>query len=57
MISNSAILADDPAAETERLLLQAAVAEARADPSPGVPHEQVRTGMLREIERLNRQIA
>lgn len=57
MTSNPVTLIDDPAAETERLLLEAAVTEARADPSPGVPHEQVRADMLREIERLNHKIA
>jgi hypothetical protein len=41
----------------ERLLLEAAVDEARADPRPGVPHDQARADMLREIERLNRKIA
>lgn len=43
--------------EAERRLLEAAVAEARADPRPSVPHDQVRAEMLREIERLNRKIA
>ncbi len=43
--------------EAERRLLDAAVAEARADPRPSVPHEQVRAKMLDEIERLNRKIA
>lgn len=43
--------------EAERRLLEAAVAEARADPRPSVPHAQVRAKMLREIERLNRKIA
>lgn len=43
--------------EAERRLLEAAVAEARADPLPSVPHDQVRAEMLREIERLNRKIA
>ena len=57
MTSNSVILVGDPAVEIERLLLEAAVAEARADPLPGVPHEQVRADMLREIERLNHKIA
>lgn len=43
--------------EAEREALTAAVAEARADPRPGVPHERVRAEMLREIERLRRKIA
>lgn len=47
----------DPELETERRLLEAAVAEARADTRPPVPHDQVRSEMLREIERLNRKIA
>ena len=42
--------------EAEREALTAAVATARADPRPGVPHEQVRADMLREIERLRRKI-
>lgn len=42
--------------EAEREALTAAVAEARADPRPGVPHEQVRAEMLREVERLRRKI-
>ena len=42
--------------EAEREALTAAIAAARADPRPGVPHEQVRAGMLREIERLRRKI-
>lgn len=47
----------DPELEAERRLLEAAVAEARSDPRPGMPHDQVRAEMLREIERLNRKIA
>jgi hypothetical protein len=42
----------DPDQETGRRLLEAAVAEARADRRPSVPHDQVRAEMLREIERL-----
>jgi hypothetical protein len=49
-------LAIDPD-EAERLALEAAVAEARADTRPGVPHAQVREDMLQEIERLYRKIA
>lgn len=43
--------------EAERRLLEAAVAEARADLRPAVPHELVRTTLLLEIDRLNRKIA
>ncbi len=42
--------------DAEREALTAAVAEARADPRPGVPHEQVGADMMREIERLRRKI-
>ena len=48
---------DDPELETERRLLEAAIAAARADPRPSIPHEEVRAELLREIERLNRKIA
>ena len=41
--------------ETERQLLEAAVAEARANKRPSVPHDQVRAEMLQEIERLKRR--
>jgi plasmid stabilization system protein ParE len=57
MTPNPAVATDADETEAERLLLEAAVAEARADPRSGVPHEQVRGEMLREIERLNRKIA
>ena len=43
--------------EAEREALAAAGAEARAVSRPGIPHEQVRAEMLREIERLRRKIA
>jgi hypothetical protein len=43
--------------EAERLALQAAVAEARADPRPDIPHEEVRAEMLANIERANRRLA
>ena len=43
--------------EAERRLLEAAVAEARADLCPAVPHEQVRADLLREIMRLNLALA
>ncbi len=38
--------------EIEREALTAAVAYARADARPGVPHERVRAELMREIERL-----
>ncbi|OYV35004.1 MAG: hypothetical protein B7Z80_19680 [Rhodospirillales bacterium 20-64-7] len=41
--------------KTECQLLEAAVAEARADKCPDVPHDQVRAEMLQEIERLKRR--
>jgi hypothetical protein len=47
----------DPDQETERRLLEAAVAEARADRRPSVPHDQVRAEMLREIQRLRSKTA
>ncbi|MDD2862151.1 MAG: hypothetical protein PHI71_13930 [Acidiphilium sp.] len=47
----------DQELEAERRRLEAAVAEARADTRPSVPHDQVRAKMLREIKRLNRKIA
>jgi hypothetical protein len=47
----------DPETETERLLLEAAVAEARADTRSPVPHGEVRASMLDEIERLKRKTA
>jgi hypothetical protein len=56
MNEQRSILPIDPD-EAERLALEAAVAEARADTRPGVPHEQVRKDMLQEIERLRRKIA
>ena len=40
--------------ETERQLREAAMAEARADKRPSVPHDQVRAEMLQEIERIKR---
>ena len=43
--------------EAERRALAAAVAEALADPRPDIPHEEVRTEILAEIEALERQIA
>lgn len=41
--------------EAEHQALIAAVAEARADPRPDVPHEEVRAEMLRELEELHRR--
>ncbi len=38
--------------EAERQALIAAVAEARADPRPDIPHEKVRAEMLRDLEEL-----
>jgi len=43
--------------EAERRALIAAVAEARADPRPGIPHEEVRAEIMAEIEELERQLA
>lgn len=47
----------DQELEAERRRLEAAVAEARTDTRPRVPHDQVRAEMLREVKRLNRKIA
>jgi hypothetical protein len=47
----------DPDQETERRLLEAAVVKARADRRPGIPHDQVRADMLREMEQLRSRIA
>jgi len=43
--------------EAERQALIAAVAEARADPRPDIPHEEVRAEILADIEALERQLA
>ena len=43
--------------EAECQELIAAVAEARADPRPPIPHEEVRAEILAEIEELERQLA
>ena len=43
--------------EAERRALIAAVAEARADPRPDIPHEEVRAEILADIEALERQLA
>jgi hypothetical protein len=47
----------EPDIETERQLLQAAVADARADRRPSIPHDEVRAEMLRDIDRLRSKIA
>jgi hypothetical protein len=43
--------------EAERLALEAAVAEARADPRPSVPHATVREQLLRDAEQARQRIA
>ena len=45
-------MSEEDLVEAERLALIAAVAEARADPRPDVPHEEVRAEMLRELAEL-----
>jgi len=47
----------DRETETERQLLEEAVADARNDQRLPVPHDQVRADMLAEIERLKRKTA
>jgi hypothetical protein len=42
--------------DAEVALLQAAVDEARDDPRPSVPHEQVRAEILAQMARLRRKI-
>ena len=42
--------------EAERRALIAAVTEARADPRPDIPHEEVRAEMLRDLEELRRRL-
>ena len=42
--------------DAERRALIAAVAEARADPRPDVPHEEVRAEMLRDLEELRQRL-
>jgi hypothetical protein len=51
----NAVEQPDPELETERQLLEAAVAEARADSRASVPHDQVRAQMLDEIARLKQK--
>jgi len=43
--------------EAERRALAAAVAVARADPRPDVPHEEVRAKLLRFADAMRRRIA
>lgn len=43
--------------EAERLLLEAAVAEARAEEGRGIPHEEVREEMLAMIAEAQERIA
>jgi hypothetical protein len=43
--------------EAERLALEAAIAEARTDPRPSVPHATVREQLLRDAERARQRIA
>jgi hypothetical protein len=43
--------------EAEHLALEAAVAEARADPRPDIPHAIVREQLLRDAERARQYIA
>jgi hypothetical protein len=54
MVMDSFLKLGDPDTDVERRLREEAVAKARADRRPGVPHDQVRLDMLREIERLKR---
>ena len=42
--------------EAERRALIAAVAGARADPRPAIPHEEVRAEMLRDLDELRRHM-
>ncbi len=46
-----------PLDQAERAALEAAVAEALADPRPSVPHAVVRAKMLKKIEELEIRIA
>lgn len=43
--------------EAARRALAAAVAKARADPRPSIPHEQVRAKLLRFADEMRRRIA
>ncbi len=42
--------------KAERLALKAAIAEARADPRPDIPHKEVRAEMLRDLEELQQRL-
>ena len=42
--------------EAERRALIAAIAEARADPRPDIPHAEVRDEMLGELEALRKRL-
>ena len=42
--------------EAERRALIAAVAEARADPRPPIPHEEVRAEMMRDLDELRQRM-
>lgn len=54
--TSSSPLSAEALDEAERRALIAAVAEARADPRPPIPHEEVRAEMLAEIEQLEREL-
>ena len=43
--------------QAEQQMLIAMDAEARADPRPDIPHEEMRAEMLADLEVLERQIA
>jgi acyl-CoA reductase-like NAD-dependent aldehyde dehydrogenase len=43
--------------DAERRAIEAAVAKARADTRPGIPHEQVREKLLRFADEMRRRIA
>ena len=43
--------------DAEHRAKAAAVAEARADPRPAIPHEQVRAKLLRFADEMRRKIA
>ena len=49
-------LSNEALDEAERRALIAAVAEARADPRPDIPHEEVRAEMLRDLEELRQRL-
>ena len=43
--------------DAERLALEVAIAEARLDPRPAVPHETVREQLLKDADRARGKIA